>query len=154
MVSIYCKIIEVCVFKFENDQPHYLLLHRVKEETIYPGIWQFVSGSVEDGERATEAALRELEEETRLKPIAFWVVPHISSFYDQNYDALNFSPLFAAQIQSGIDAALSKEHDEYKWLSYDDARTKLVWPAQREGLRIVHEYLIKGQEAATLTRIF
>ncbi|MBI1807358.1 MAG: NUDIX pyrophosphatase [Ignavibacteria bacterium] len=153
MPIITCKIIEVCIFKFEDDRPWYLLLHRAKNEKIYPDIWQFVSGSIEGDEKATDAAYRELQEETGLKPKAFWVVPFVNSFYDPGWDAVNLSPLFAAQVPPGDEPTLSHEHDECGWYLFEDAVRKLVWPGQREGIRIVHDYIVKGEKAAKLTRI-
>ncbi|MBI4549155.1 MAG: NUDIX pyrophosphatase [Ignavibacteriae bacterium] len=153
MVLIACKIIEVCIFKFENAHPWYLLLHRAKDEKIYPGIWQFVSGSIEGEESAHDAALRELTEETGLHPTGFWVVPFVNTFYDHTYNAVNLSPLFAAQVRVGDEPKLSKEHYEFRWFSCEDAMQKLAWPGQREGLRIVDKYIVKGEEATKLTRL-
>ena len=153
MPSIACRIIEVCVFKFEKDQARYLLLHRSKDETLYPNIWQLISGTMEGAEKAVDAALRELNEETKFRPKAFWNVPFANSFYDHVHDVINVSPLFAAQVEIGNEPKLSREHCEYGWFVYEDAMRKLVWPGQRLGLQVVHEYITAGQEAAQLTRI-
>jgi len=153
MALIACKIIEVCVFKFEKDRPWYLLLHRAKDEKIYPNIWQFVSGSIEGDEKAVDAAMRELLEETGINPQAFWVVPFVNSFYDPEWDSVNLSPMFAAQAEAGTKPILSNEHFEFGWFSYEDALKKLVWPGQREGMRIVQEYIVRGNQAGTVTRL-
>ena len=65
MPIVLSTMVEVCVFRFSADHPEYLLLKRAPEEPLYPNIWQMVTGSVEAGETAVVAALRELEEETR-----------------------------------------------------------------------------------------
>ena len=153
MAMIACKIIEVCIFKIENGNPLFLLLHRSKDEKIYPDIWQFVSGSIEGNEKAVDAALRELSEETGLAPKAFWVVPFVNSFYDPAWDAVNLSPLFAAEVEAGKEPKLSDEHYEFGWYPYDDAFKRLVWPGQREGLRVIREYLLSDEKASKLTRI-
>ncbi len=153
MSEIACRIVEVCVFKFHHDTPLYLLLHRSKRERIYPGIWQLISGSMEDGEKAYEAALRELREETRLEPLRFWVVPFANTFYDPDYDAVNVSPMFAAQVDDMSKPTLSSEHEQFGWFPVDVALRKLVWPGQRSGLRIVHQYVAQGQEAARLVEL-
>lgn len=153
MPLISSSIIEVCVFKFENDRPWYLLLRRSKSEKIYPGIWQFISGSIEGKEKAFEAALRELKEETTITPERFWVVPHISVFYDPSWDSTNLCPMFAAQVNAGVIPTLSTEHSAFGWFSFEEALQKLVWHGQREGLKIVHDYIVRGEEAASLMRI-
>jgi dATP pyrophosphohydrolase len=154
MPAISCRIVEVCVFKFEKDQAWYLLLHRSRDEKEYPDIWQVISGVIEDNEKAVDAAMRELTEETKLKPKAFWNVPYANSFYDHVHNVVNVSPLFAAQVETGSEPTLSSEHFEYAWFTFNDAYRKLIWPGQRFGLEIVNEYIIGGQRAANLTRLF
>jgi dATP pyrophosphohydrolase len=153
MPLISSTIVEVCVFKFEGDHPWYLLLKRSKDEKIYPGIWQFISGSIEGKEKAFEAALRELREETNITPERLWVVPHVSVFYDPSWDSTNLCPMFAAQVKPGVNPTLSSEHCEFGWFSFEDAHRKLVWHGQREGLKVVHDYIVRGEDAARLTRI-
>ena len=153
MAIIVCRIVEVCAFRFVKDHPEYLLLKRSPDEKIYPGIWQFVSGAIDEGEKAVDAALREFKEETDLTPKRFWVVPYANTFYDHDYDVVNVSPLFAAQVDGGAEPMLSAEHRTYEWLRYDEARRRLVWPGQRQGLQVIDEFIVGGQEASTLTLI-
>ncbi len=153
MPLITCRIVEICVFRFIKDQPEYLLLHRAKDEKVYPGIWQLMSGTIEKEEGGVEAALREFREETGMKVERFWVVPYVNSFYDPDYDAINLSPLFAAQVDEGSEPRLSREHFEYGWFTYEEASRKLVWPGQRAGLKVTHEYVVRGEQAATLLQM-
>jgi dATP pyrophosphohydrolase len=153
MPIIACRIVEVCVFRFVKDRPEYLLLKRSPDEKIYPDLWQLVSGSIDDGESALQAARRELDEETGLVPRNFWVVSYINTFYDHEYDAVNLSPLFAAQVEDDREPRLSAEHRVYEWLPFDEARRRLVWPGQRQGLEIVDKYLLGGEEAARRTLV-
>jgi dATP pyrophosphohydrolase len=154
MPAIISTMIEVCIFKFERDRPHYLLLKRREDEKIYPGIWQYVTGSLEDDEKAVNGALRELKEETGFQPVHFWSVPFENSFYDASNDRIQLVPVFGAQVESGSPPVLSPEHSEYQWLSYREAYKRLVWPGQKEGLRIVHEYIVFGEKPADLLKMF
>jgi len=129
------------------------MLKRSPDEKIYPNLWQFVSGSLHDGEKAIDAALRELKEETGLHPKRFWVVPYANTFYDHTYDAVNVSPLFAAQVEIGETPELSTEHCTYEWLLFPDALRRLVWPGQRLGLEVVEKYIAAGEEAGLLSEI-
>lgn len=153
MPRIASRIVEVCVFASGDAGPLYLLLRRSPAEPIYPGVWQFVSGSVEGEETAVAAARRELAEETSLAPLDFWVVPHVSIFYDPSWDSMNLTPVFAARVSPGSEPKLSPEHTEYLWCDYSGALGMLVWPGQREALRILHEYIVGGSEAAGRSRI-
>ena len=116
-------------------------------------MWQFVTGTIRKGERAVDAARRELVEETALSMKKFWIVPFVNSFYAVSDDAVHMSPFFAAEVNAGSEPLLSHEHQEYAWCSRDQAEKILVWPGQREGLRIVHEYVVGGQEASRLLSV-
>ena len=153
MASLSQKYIEVCVFKFEANAPRYLILHRSAKESVYPGVWQYITGSIEDKETAVEAALRELGEETGLTPVSMWVVPYVNSFYDQRRDTISINPVFAVEVASGSEPAISEEHQEFVWLDFEDAIARLVWPGQHAALRIVHEFIIKGKDAMRHSRI-
>lgn len=151
MASVVCGIVEVCVFRFAGDRPGYLVLQRAGEDVLYPGIWQIVTGSIDERESAAEAALRELREETGLRPRRFWSAPHVSTHYDPAHDAVNLSPLFAVQVDPTGEPVLSSEHQRYEWLPLPLALRRLVWPGQRQGLEIVHRYLLGDEEAGRLT---
>lgn len=153
MPAITSGIVEVCIFSFSGAGPEYLLLRRSPSETLYPSIWQFVSGSVEGAETAVGAARREMAEETSLEPLDFWVVPHVSVFYDPARDAVNLTPVFAARVAPGQVPKLSAEHTEYLWCDLQTALGMLLWPGQREALRVLHEYIVRGSEAAGRSRI-
>lgn len=66
----------------------FLLLKRAANE-VYPLLWQPVTGRMNEGETAYEAALREITEETNLTPGEFWVVPNVNSFYNPNKDTVS-----------------------------------------------------------------
>jgi dATP pyrophosphohydrolase len=153
MPRIVSRIVEVCVFSSGDAGPAYLLLRRSPFDPVYPGIWQFVSGSVEGEEGAVAAARRELAEETSLAPLDFWVVPHVNAFYDPSLDAVNLTPVFAARVPPGSVPKLSPEHTEYLWCDLRAALGMLVWPGQREALRVLDEYIVRGSEAAGRSRI-
>jgi len=152
VVRIASAIVEVCIFAVRDRGPEYLLLRRSPREKIYPDIWQFVTGSIEQGETARQAALRELLEETALAPTGLWVVPHVNAFFDPTHDSLNLTPVFAAQVGAGSEPKLSPEHTEYLWCDRSGAAALLVWPGQREALRILHESIVRGSAAAGLSR--
>ena len=153
MASVVSRIIEVCIFRFTGNAIEYLLLKRAANDALYPGIWQWVTGSVKEGESSLLAARRELKEETGFTGERVWIVPHVSTFYDPVHDRVHLSPLFAVQVETDIDPALSPEHDEFRWVSFEEARRRLVWPGQREGLGLVNSYILGGEEGAKLVEI-
>jgi 8-oxo-dGTP pyrophosphatase MutT (NUDIX family) len=151
--TIACRIVEVCCFRFVNNTPEYLLLKRSSSERIYPDLWQLVSGTIGEGESALHAALREFREETGLVPSGFWVVPFVNAFYDHDYNAVNLSPFFAAQVRPTDEPKLSSEHQVYEWLRFGQAHERLVWPGQRQGLTLTHSAIAGGGQVSLLTKV-
>jgi 8-oxo-dGTP pyrophosphatase MutT (NUDIX family) len=149
MPEFRSEIIEMYVFRRNADVPEYLLLQRAHDDSLYPGMWQIITGTREDGETAVRCALREFTEETGLKYTMLWAVPITDSFYDHRHDVVQVIPVFAAEVARDAEPKLSKEHQTYEWLPFDHALKKLVWPGQRSGLEIVDQY-IAGREAASL----
>ncbi len=147
------SLVEVIVFRFMHDRPEYLLLKRSGDLSLYPNIWQIVTGWIEPGEKAFEAALREVREETGLRPARFWSVPYVGSFYDPDQDTLNLCPLFAVQVEPGVEPELSKEHTASAWVALGEAIRRVVWPGQKEGLEVFHRQIVSGGEGSDLTRI-
>jgi len=148
--NIVSRTVEVCVFKIEEDRPQYLLLKRSIDDSLYPGIWQFVTGTMKEGEHAVQAAIREFREETGLEVIRCWVVPYVNSFYVAANDTVHASPFFAVEVNPRDQPRLSHEHQEYAWCKPEDAGRRLVWPGQRYGLQIVDEFIVGKQEASRL----
>jgi len=151
MVSIVSRIVEVCAFRFVRNAPEYLLLKRSPGDRIHPGIWQIVTGTIRDGETAAAAARREVREETGVEPERFWVAPFTGSFYEPRRDEMHLIAFFAAQIGADAGVRLSNEHAAFEWLRLAEARRRLVWPGQREGLDIVDRFIAGGEEAAQLS---
>jgi dATP pyrophosphohydrolase len=150
VAAIVSRVVEACVFRFAHDGPEYLLLKRSEKDNIYPGMWQLVTGSMKDGERAVDAALRECREETGMVAKRFWVVPFVNSFYVPISDAIHLCPVFAMEVEEESRVTLSQEHQEFSWCSFENAKAKLVWPGQRYAVELVHEYIVGGQEAGRL----
>ena len=153
MAIISATMVEVCIFSRKRTRVRYLLLRRSWDEKIYPNLWQFVTGSIEKGETAWAAAGREMMEETGMKPNVLWVVPYVNPFYDPAWDSVNLMPLFAAEVGEDRDPILSPEHESFAWLSYEKAMSRLVWPGQKRGLEIIHDFIAKGKNSEHIKRI-
>ena len=153
MPAVVSRAVEVVAFRFEEAGPRVLLLHRAPEEPVYPGIWQIITGTIEPGESAIRAALREMTEETGLVPEKFWTVPFVNRFYDPGRDEVHLIPFFAAQVLPRGEVQLSPEHSDFRWLEFSEAGGLLVWPGQREGLEIVKNEIVEGGAASIRTLV-
>jgi dATP pyrophosphohydrolase len=120
-------------------QPEILLIRRAPDR-LYAGLWQCVTGKLESGERILDGALREVAEETGLgrsdledlmdTDIVNW-------FHAGDLDTLLCEAVFAARVRDGATVTLSFEHDDYRWLSADEARVLVVWPAYERAIDFV-----------------
>ena len=153
MADVSSRVVEVCIFKLVTNEPRYLLLHRSENDLLYPGIWQIVTGMLEGNEHAVTAALREVHEETGLKPQRFWVVPYVDQFYSAANNTMNLSPIFALQVNGADEPRLSTEHQASEWLPYEQAESRLVWPGQKLGLKLLHEYVVGGLMGGKLAEL-
>ena len=121
----------------------FLLLQRSAEERVYPNVWQVITGTIEVGETAYDAARREVFEETGVRVSTVTAVPYVGSFYDPSEDAIQMIPVFAARVTEKEEIVLSREHQAAVWMSYDNAYDRLVMPSHRDGMKVLCEYMIQ-----------
>jgi dihydroneopterin triphosphate diphosphatase len=141
-LEIISGYVEVHVFRFNQQKIEYLLLKRGENE-IYPGLWQIVTGKIKPGEKAYETAVREIKEETGLKPLRLWAAPKVNQFYSAEKDAVFIVPVFAAELKFGESVTICREHCDFKWIDPAEARELLPWDEQQRALDIVTGYLLK-----------
>jgi 8-oxo-dGTP pyrophosphatase MutT (NUDIX family) len=131
-----------------------LLLHRASGR-IFPGIWQPVTGGLEPGETIVEGALRELVEETGIDPTGIatlYGLDQVNLFHADHVDALQAEAVFAAEIRPGVEAVLSEEHDEQRWVTADAAREMVLWPAYRAAIEQL-AWIARHREMARLMQV-
>lgn len=129
--------ISVYVVYQNSESPLYLLIKRCGK--YLPGTWQMISGGMENGETASQAALREIQEETGLIPQTLYSADAVETFYMQSNDKITFVPVFVAFVDNLKVSLSPKEHDAYEWLSFENARDRLVWTEQRRVICHIHD---------------
>lgn len=139
-MKVLSYMIEAHIFRQTGDKIEFLLLKRSEME-VYPGIWQMVTGSSDQSERAYLTAIREIKEETGILPKQVWVVPYINSFYSYKRNHICMVPVFAARADAQANVRISHEHSDYKWVSRDEAIDMLAWSGQRNSVNIIYDYL-------------
>ena len=139
MNNIKIRVIDCHIAYCDNNDWLFLLLKRVSGK-IYPGIWQGVTGKIDDNELPYQAALRELKEETGLIPKKIWTIDKVNTFYDAKKNIMNLIPVFGVKVDTQK-VILSNEHIEYKWCNINEAIKLLIWTQQKKGIKIFHEML-------------
>ncbi len=118
----------------------FLLLKRAGNAQLHPGIWQTITATAERNESTKETLYRELAEETGIKQSRIYVVPRINSYYMEPLDVISLSPVFLAVVE-WTDIKISEEHDEFRWVSFEEAAELIHWEDQVSSLGLINKYL-------------
>jgi dATP pyrophosphohydrolase len=151
LARLNSSLVEVYIFRKTGDDIEYLILKR-RKDAIFPLIWQMVSGTIEEGEKAYETAIREMKEETGLDVEKIYVVPAVSVFYYQERDTIENVPVFLCEAKNS-NVKLSDEHSEYKWAGLNEAEDKLNWLNWKKNIALVDEILKDEKLFKTLREI-
>ena len=132
-----------------NEKWEYLMLKRVDNRG---GFWQGVTGAPENNETLSEAAKRELYEETGysqldlIKTDVSYIIPMEERWLDIYPKGTKEIPeyLFIAKIhQPGPPKIDPIEHNDWKWCSYGEAMNLLSLDDNKKALEYVHKFLKK-----------
>ncbi len=138
--QINCNYAAAVVLKKDKDSTKMLILKRA-EETLN-GIWCHVAGRIEDNEKAWETALREIKEETDLKPYEFYSSDYCEVFYETDKNSIAMVPAFVAFVKPDAKVVLNSEHSDFKWVTIEQACEMVPFRTQRELYNCVKEEFI------------
>ncbi|UCC81232.1 MAG: NUDIX domain-containing protein [Candidatus Zixiibacteriota bacterium] len=139
-VPITAPFISVYLIKHIEGQARFLIIKRDREP--YKNIWQPVTGRIEKGEKAWQAALREIKEETGLTPDRFYSANFIEKFYDLKNEVIAHCPAFVGFMDNDMEIRLSVEHSKSRWVKADEAIEKVVFTEQKKAIAHVKKYYI------------
>jgi 8-oxo-dGTP pyrophosphatase MutT (NUDIX family) len=112
--------------------PRILIMHRVPNRG---GFWQTVTGGIHPGEPLTLAAAREVLEEVEIGLTSNDLMPthYVHSFLgNDGYRLTEY--VFTGLIKQRQDICSSKEHDEMRWVSIDEAKNLMYYESNRIAL--------------------
>ncbi|MEX0994974.1 MAG: NUDIX pyrophosphatase [Balneolaceae bacterium] len=138
------QLIDLYPYVFKQGELHFLILKRAKNK-IYAGQWRMIGGKVKKDEKRWQAAIRELNEETGLRPNKFWCVPTLNHFYEPSGDDIHLIPAFAAEIEPDSTIRLDAEHQEYKWVPSDKIEQYIYWPEQKRIITLMDRLILRDQ---------
>ena len=136
------RMIQLHIARRRADVTEFLVLLRSSSLKIAPNVWQVVTGGIEEGELAKDAALREMNEETGLTPLVMWELPYLASFFSERQKEMIHVPVYAAIVNENDEVVISDEHQSYEWLTFGDALGRLVFPSHKEGTEYVNTHIM------------
>ncbi|MGV3467434.1 MAG: NUDIX domain-containing protein [Heyndrickxia sp.] len=147
-IPIRTSGIAVVLLKKFDDEYKVLLLKRTS--SVLNEAWCYIGGKIEKGEKAWEAAVREVEEETGMTDISYYVSNRFDQFYDPKVDYIYLAPVFVGFVNHGQDIKLNEEHSEYKWLTFKEALEKVTLPGNDEVLTFIEKHFVKRKPTELL----
>lgn len=118
--------VNIAVIKKDPDGWKFLVLQRAPGES-YGGFWGFVTGGKRATETVSQVVLRELKEETGLKPLSMWATEYVVHFYEPEYDKIWILPVIVAVVDTDSSVQLSEENSDYRWLPAAKAKRLVSW---------------------------
>lgn len=137
------EFVDLYVLRGRQETLEVLALRRA-ESGRSPGSWETIHGTIEEGETAVEAALRELREEAGLSAERLYNVSRVEAFFRHAVGRVAFIPVFAAFVDAALVPRLSPEHDLAVWLPPAEAAARFSWPRERRALEDVVALLGRG----------
>jgi dATP pyrophosphohydrolase len=142
-----CSLVSVITIRGLGEHAGTLLLRRA--QTPLHGLWTYAAGHLEAGETAWQAALRELAEETGLRPTGLYSADQCETYYDVREECIAVVPAFVAYVASDATVRLGAEHDAHAWLPFPDAIARLPFGGQRTLYAHVHrEFVLRAPSPA------
>lgn len=141
---------QVLIFPYIKDKQRFI------EYAIFQrsdgNYWQAIAGGGENGETPEEAARREIQEEagipkdcdiTALDSKVYIPVISVTGEYTWGDDVFVIPEYTFGVEVNNKHLELSEEHEEYRWVNYEEAMKMLKWDSNKNALWELNERLIR-----------
>lgn len=145
-LPVQCTMVSIVVLRGIGVDTQMLLARR--HGHYMDGTWTYIAGHVEFGETGWQAALRELAEETGLKPDTLYTSSFCEQFYDPSHDCIQVVPAFVAFVADDAQVHLNSEHSASQWLLLDQAAERLPFGSQRDLLAHIRREFVSRTPAS------
>ena len=112
------------------------------------GAWGFVTGGVESGETAPDAARREVAEETGIVVAELLTSGLTETFYFAPDNAIDLMPIFVVLLPAQPAIVLDHGSDAYRWCDLPQAQDLMSFAGQRRAVTdIWHDFVARAPAA-------
>ncbi len=148
------KSVGAVIFRKQDNKTYYLLLKYTAKH------WDFVKGHIDEGEIDMQTLAREADEETGIKDLkVIEGFKEIHKYFFKQYkdkmtkeDLKKGKPVWVFKLVNFYlaesktkDIKLSEEHQDYKWLKYEEALRLVTFKNAKELLKKANDFLIKNK---------
>lgn len=141
-IRVRCFAVSVILLR-EAANGHELLLMRRNHTLV--GEWCQIAGKIEAGEKAWEAALREVHEETGLSCNLLYSADICEQFYEADRDSISLLPVFVGFVDAQAQVVINEEHSEFRWVSFETALEMVTFAGQRNVLKHIRDEFVQRQ---------
>lgn len=134
-LPVRCTSVAATVLRFGEDAARVLLLRRSRDPLA--DLWCQITGRIEAGETAAQAAAREIHEETGLVPEAFYSADFCDQFYNAEENCIDLVPIFVAIVGDAGTIRVNRENSDYRWVTVGEAIEIVPFVGHRSALRHV-----------------
>lgn len=105
------------------SEARYLLVRRTPDKDFAPGVWECVTGRVDQGESFEDALHREVREEIGVAVTADFIIG-TTHFYRGPAMPANelVGVVYHCSLSDPSAVRLNEEHDDLRWVTYDEAQ--------------------------------
>ncbi|MDY0872270.1 NUDIX hydrolase [Dongia rigui] len=139
-VPLRCRAVAAAIIAGTGTSARVLALRRAGD--VAGGAWGLVTGSIEPGETATEAIIREIAEETGIQVTDLFTCGLTETFYFAPDNVMELMPIFVAFVPQEVPVVLDHGSDAFEWCSRDRASALFSFAGQRRAIGdIWHDFV-------------
>lgn len=131
-IEVRCAAVGAVVVDLTPSPPRVLLLRRAAGPLR--GLWSLVTGWIERGETAWQAAQREVAEETGIADARWYSAGFTDRFYNVRADVVEMVPIFVAVVRPETSVHLNDENDDYRWVGTAEASAAIPFKGHRDAI--------------------